>query len=89
MSKKMEAIIASYRRGRRTQNTNQMILLPATSKNKADAEKLVGKAVEWKTTAGKVLTGTVSKPHGAKGAVLAQFNPGLPGQAVGTKAKIL
>jgi large subunit ribosomal protein L35Ae len=85
----MEAVIMNYRRGRNTQNPRQMILHPAGSKTKADAEKLIGKAVEWKTTSGKVLSGKVSKPHGARGAVLAQFNPGLPGQAVGTKAKIL
>jgi len=85
----MDAVITSYRRGRRTQNTRQMILQPADSKTKADAQKLVGKSVEWSTASGKKLTGKVSKPHGGKGAVLAQFDPPLPGQAIGTKAKIL
>jgi large subunit ribosomal protein L35Ae len=85
----MEAVIMNYRRGRNTQNPRQMILQPTGAKTKADAEKLIGKAVEWKTTAGKVLQGKVSKPHGGNGAVLVQFTPGLPGQAVGTKAKIL
>ena len=85
----MEAVVMSYRRGVRTQNTNQMILKPEGAKTKADAEKLVGKTVEWTTSTGKKLTGKVSKPHGGNGAVLAQFNPGLPGQAIGTKAKIV
>ncbi|MBD3388625.1 MAG: 50S ribosomal protein L35ae [Candidatus Altiarchaeales archaeon] len=84
----MDAVIVNYRRGRRTQNTNQMILQPKDSKSKDDAEKLVGKTVEWTTSSGKKMAGKVSKPHGSKGAVLAQFNPGLPGQAVGTKAEI-
>jgi len=84
----MDAVIVNYRRGRRTQNTNQMILKPAETSSKADAETLVGKKVKWKTASGKEMTGQVSKPHGSKGAVLAQFRPGLPGQAIGTKAQI-
>jgi large subunit ribosomal protein L35Ae len=85
----MEATIMNYRRGRNTQNVRQMVLLPDGAKKKAEAEKLIGKTVEWTTATGKTLTGKVSKPHGTKGAVLVQFNPGLPGQAVGTKAKIV
>jgi large subunit ribosomal protein L35Ae len=85
----MEAVIVNYRRGRRTQNTNQMVLKPTDSKNKEDAEKLIGKKVEWTTPTGKKMEGKVSKTHGNKGAVLAQFRPGLPGQAVGTKAQII
>lgn len=85
----MDATIVSYRRGKRTQNTNQMVLDPKDSNSKEDAEKLVGKKVEWTTESGKKMEGTVSKPHGSNGAVLAQFRPGLPGQAIGTKAKIL
>ena len=85
----MEAVIVNYRRGRRTQNTRQMILQPAESQNKEEAEKLVGKTVEWTTSSGKKMQGKVSKPHGGKGAVLAQFDPGLPGQAIGGKAEII
>ncbi|MBU0761727.1 MAG: 50S ribosomal protein L35ae, partial [Candidatus Altiarchaeota archaeon] len=29
------------------------------------------------------------RAHGAKGAIIARFEPGLPGQAIGTKTKIL
>ncbi len=79
----------SYRGGRRTQNTNQMILKPLSSNSKDDAEKLLGKKVEWTTEAGKKLIGEISRVHGGKGAVVAQFKPGLPGQSVGTKAQIL
>ncbi len=79
----------SYRRGRRTQNTRQMVIRPDGPKSKEDAEKLIGKTVEWMTASGKKMTGTVSKPHGSKGAVLAQFDPGLPGQAIGTSAQIV
>jgi large subunit ribosomal protein L35Ae len=85
----MEAVIVSYRRGRRTQNTNQMIIQPAASKTKEDATKLLGKTVEWTTEADKKMTGKITRVHGGNGAVVAQFNPGLPGQATGTKAKIV
>ena len=84
----MDAKVMSYRRGRRTQNTYQMIIQPAESKNKDDAEKLIGKKVIWTTASGKEMEGTISKPHGGNGAVLAQFVPGLPGQSIGTDAKI-
>lgn len=85
----MDATVISYRRGRRTQNTRQMVLYPKDVKSKDDAEKLIGKTVEWTTESGKKMTGKVSKAHGCKGAVLAQFDPGLPGQAIGTCAKIV
>jgi large subunit ribosomal protein L35Ae len=66
-----------------------MVLVPTDGKEKESAEKLIGKKVKWKTASGKEMEGTVSRTHGAKGAVLAQFKPGLPGQAIGTKAEIL
>jgi large subunit ribosomal protein L35Ae len=85
----MEATVMNYRRGRNTQNNRQMILQPIGCKSKSDAEKLIGKTVEWTTTAGNKLEGKVSRVHGGNGAVIGQFPKGLPGQAIGTKAKIL
>ncbi len=82
----MEGIIINYRRGRKTQTTNQMIIIvPGVDKKKA--ESLVGKKVSYlcegknKTT----ITGTVSAVHGNKGAVRAIFEKGMPGQAIGGK----
>ncbi|MFH1054537.1 MAG: 50S ribosomal protein L35ae [Candidatus Altiarchaeota archaeon] len=85
----MEATVMNYRRGKNTQNTHQMIIHPAGSKNKEDATKLIGKTVEWTTTADNKLQGKITKTHGSNGAVVAQFPKGLPGQAIGTKAKVL
>ena len=56
---------------------------------KADAEKLLGKKVEWTTTSGKKLSGEITRVHGTKGAVVAKFEKGLPGQALGTKVQII
>lgn len=78
----MLATITSFRRGRRTQTMNQMILLPKDAKDKASAEALVGKNVSFKTPSGKIIKGTVTAPHGTKGAVRAKFETGMPGQAV-------
>ena len=85
----MEGIIINYRRGRKTQTTNQMIIsIPGVDKEKA--KSLVGKAVSYecegknKTT----ITGKVSSVHGNKGAVRALFERGMPGQAIGGKVSL-
>lgn len=85
----MEGIIVNYRRGRRTQTTNQMvILIPSYDKDKAKA--LVGKEVVY-TCEGKdkkQIVGKISSVHGNKGAVRAIFETGMPGQAIGQKIEV-
>lgn len=85
----MEAVISNYRGGARTQYTNQMILDVAETGSKEDAKKLLGKKVEWTTPSGKKIVGEVTRAHGGKGNVVARFEKGLPGQAMGTKVEIL
>jgi large subunit ribosomal protein L35Ae len=58
------------------------------SKNREDAKKFVGKEVEWKSPAGKIIKGKISSAHGNKGVVRAIFEKGLPGQAVTTNVEI-
>ncbi|MFH2028499.1 MAG: 50S ribosomal protein L35ae [Nanoarchaeota archaeon] len=84
----MEGIINSFRRGRHTQTTNQMIIVIKGVDNKDKADKLIGKTVSWKSPAGKELKGKVSSAHGNKGAVRALFETGMPGQSLGTKVSI-
>jgi len=84
----MKAIIKNYRRGRKTQHANQAILLAEGTTSKEEAAKLLGKKVTWKTKTGKIIAGKVSRVHGKKGAVIARFTKGIPGQAIGTKATI-
>ncbi len=85
----MEGIIVNYRRGRKTQTTNQMVItIPGVDKEAA--LKLVGKKVVY-TCEGKskkTISGTVSAAHGNKGAVRAHFETGMPGQAIGQKVVI-
>jgi len=84
----MEAVVASYRRGLKTQTPNQLILYIDGVDNKEKASELVGKVVVWKSPAGKELKGTIRSAHGGKGAVRALFETGIPGQALGTKVEI-
>lgn len=84
----MEGLIINYRRGRKTQTTNQMIVqFPQTDKKKADG--LVGKEVVY-VCPGKLkkeIKGKISSAHGNKGAVRVHFERGMPGQAVGDKVR--
>jgi len=85
----VDGIIVNYRRGRKTQTTNQMIvIIPDVDKTKA--EKLVGKTAIY-TCEGKNKTqikGTISAVHGNKGVVRVLFEKGMPGQAIGGKISI-
>ena len=80
----------SYRRGRRTQNTRQMIIQVNDIDSKEKAEKLIGKTVKWHAPGKnkKVLTGKITSTHGGKGAVRAIFETGMPGQSLGKKVVI-
>ena len=86
----MEATISSYRRSRRTQSTNQVIIIVSSVDSKDKAAKLIGKNVSWNAPGKekKVLKGKVVAIHGGKGAVRAMFETGVPGQAIGTKLNI-
>ncbi len=86
----MEGIISSYRRGRKTQVTNQMIIHIDSVDSKEKAEKLIGKSVSWHAPGKdkKVIKGKITAAHGRKGTVRALFEKGIPGQAVSQKVKI-
>lgn len=82
----MEAIITSFRRGRHTQYTNQMIVDADTSKEKS--KSLIGKKVVWTSPAKKEIKGEIKSTHGNKGCLRVHFEKGMPGQSIGTKIKI-
>ena len=85
---KMEAIISNFRRGRKTQTLNQVILVVKGYEKTEKSKELVGKTVTWKSPAGKELKGKVAATHGNKGAVRVLFETGMPGQSIGTKVDI-
>ncbi len=77
----MKGIVVQFRRGRHVIEEKHFLLdlgLP----NRAEAQKMKGKSVEWRSSAGKVIKGKISDAHGNKGLVRAIFEKGLPGQAV-------
>ena len=80
-------MIIQFRRGRHRIHEKHFIL-DFGMKNREEAEKLVGKEVEWKSPAGKIIRGKISSSHGNKGVVRAIFEKGLPGQAITTEVEI-
>ncbi len=84
----MKARILSYRRGRHTEHTDQFVVSVEGISAKEDAKKLIGKKIQWETPGKKIMRGKIRKVHGNNGAVIAKFERGLPGQALGTEAVV-
>ncbi len=85
----MEAIIVNYRIGRHNQYNNQMIIQVNGIDKAEKAKHLLGKKVVWISPKKKELVGVIKREHGNNGALRVVFEQGLPGQALGTKVKIL
>ena len=83
----MKGIVVQFRRSRR-RIKEKHYLLDLGLANRADAQKMKGKEVEWKSSSGKVIKGKVSDAHGNKGLVRAIFEKGLPGQAMTTEVEL-
>jgi large subunit ribosomal protein L35Ae len=82
------AKVIQFRRGRKTVHEKHFLMeIPKVSTRK-DAKKFIGKEVEWKSPAGKIIRGKISSAHGNKGIVRAIFEKGLPGQAVTQEVEI-
>jgi large subunit ribosomal protein L35Ae len=84
----MKGKVVQFRRGRHTIHERHFLIEIEGLSNRADAGKLVGKDVEWKSPAGKIIKGKVSSAHGNRGVVRAIFEKGLPGQAITTEVEI-
>lgn len=84
----MEGVIVNFRRGRKTQTDNQMIVKVRGIDDKKKAESMLGKTVSWKSPAGTEIKGRVTKEHGNSGALKVHFERGMPGQAIGEKVNI-
>lgn len=77
----MKAKIVQFRRSRHRIHERHY-LIDVSAKSREEAEKFIGKNMEWKSPAGKIIKGKISKAHGNKGLVIAIFESGLPGQAI-------
>lgn len=85
----MKGKIVNYKRSASSQETNKIIIKPEGATTKEEAQKLTGKKIVWTTPTGNKINGEVTRPHGRKGTILAKFEKGLPGQAIGTEVEIL
>ncbi len=83
----MKGKIVQFRRGRHTIHERHF-LIDVQAKNREEASKFVGKAVEWKSPGGKIIKGKISSCHGNKGLIRAIFEKGLPGQAINDEVEI-
>jgi large subunit ribosomal protein L35Ae len=86
----MEAVILNFRRGRRTQSSNQMILRIEDVDNKEKAKTFLGKKVSWICPGKnkKEIKGLVKMLHGNSGLVRVHFERGMPGQCLGKKVQV-
>lgn len=84
----MKAVISSFRLGRHTQRQNHVVINVKGVDDKEKAAGLVGKAVVWKSPAGKEIKGEIKASHGNKGCVRALMETGMPGQSIGTAIEI-
>jgi len=80
--------VVQFRRGRHVITEKHMLIEVEGVNSREEATKLVGKSVEWKSPAGKVIKGKVSGAHGNNGVIRAIFEKGLPGQSVATDVQI-
>lgn len=83
----MKGKVVQFRRGRKNYRPKHFILDVGTKKRE-EAEKMIGKEVEWSSPAGKKIQGKISGAHGNKGLVRAIFEKGLPGQARNQEVEI-
>lgn len=79
--------VVQFRRGKRTVHERHF-LIEVEGMNKEKASKMIGKAVSWKSPAGKIINGKIASTHGNKGVLRAIFEKGLPGQAITTEVEI-
>lgn len=80
--------VVQFRRGRHTLTEKHMLIEVEGINSKEKAAEIVGKSVEWKSPAGKLIKGKVSGAHGNSGIIRAIFEKGLPGQSIGTNVDI-
>lgn len=85
----MQGKILSYRRGRQTQNVNQVLIELDNVDSREKAKEFLNKKVAWTSPSGKEIKGEIIGLHGNKGIVRAKFETNLPGQAFTTRVQVI
>jgi len=83
----MKGTIVSFRQGRHTVRSNQMIVEVDDINTREDAEEFVGKTVSY-NTGKKEIEGEITAAHGNSGALRTRFKTGMPGQSLGQSVQI-
>ncbi|MEM0093700.1 MAG: 50S ribosomal protein L35ae [Thermofilum sp.] len=84
-----KAYILSYQRGCKTQNERYAIVEVEGVSSRSEACALIGRKVVWKNPiSGELFTGRIVDVHGCSGRLRARFAKPLPGQAIGSEAKV-
>ncbi len=84
----MKGTVRSFRRGKTKLKPRHFIIEVDSIKNLAEAKKLIGKQVIWKSPAKRELKGTITSTHGNLGKLRVVFSKGLPGQAINTEVEV-
>jgi large subunit ribosomal protein L35Ae len=85
----MQGTILSYRRGRHTQDVNQVLIELDNVISKEKARDFLKKKLVWESPSGKEIKGEIIALHGNKGIIRAKFETNLPGQAITTKVQTI
>ncbi|MEM2995221.1 MAG: 50S ribosomal protein L35ae [Candidatus Bathyarchaeia archaeon] len=88
MAQQTQGTVVNYRVGPKTQKPKECIIQFVNVNSIADASRLIGRKVAWKTGKNKII-GKIVALHGNKGLVRARFRKGLPGQALGTTVELI
>jgi large subunit ribosomal protein L35Ae len=81
--------IIGYRRSKRIIHPNFVIIKFDEIQSRKEAAKLIGKKVIWRSPAGKMKIGYLTRLHGNNGAVVANFKgSSVPGTAFGEKVEL-
>jgi large subunit ribosomal protein L35Ae len=88
--KNLKGVFNNYRQSKHVIHPKQAIISFDEINTRKQAYQLIGKTVAWKSNTGKLLKGKITRVHGKKGAVVANFKKaGLPGQAMGDQIHIV
>jgi len=80
--------IMNYRIGIRTQKSNECLIQFTDVTARAQAGQLIGRKVVWEGANTKHI-GKIVGFHGKNGVVIVKFKKGVPGQAIGTRVKLI
>jgi len=88
MSKIAQGVIASCRRGPKTQKPKEYILRFPGIESVGEAAHLIGRKVAWPIGKHEA-RGKIVALHGKNGFVRARFRKGVPSQALGSLVEII